>query len=159
MSADGRWDLTRRLTLIILTWKIWWASNNASRWQMGFNSAFKGLNVLVRWYTNDSIRLINKNLSSLTAYRLNISMSWSAISKGKGKGKSAPLQARGTCSRKLRFAYYVIMTQNVGKVVSLTHRPFYPQKILLVLSSVGDRGITVVKVLCSKSEGRWSDPS
>jgi hypothetical protein len=24
-------------------WKIWWASNNASKWQMGFNSAFKGL--------------------------------------------------------------------------------------------------------------------
>jgi len=31
------------LTLILLTWKIWWDSNNASRWQMGFNSAFKGL--------------------------------------------------------------------------------------------------------------------
>jgi hypothetical protein len=31
------------LTLIPLTWRIWWASNNASRWQMGFNSAFKGL--------------------------------------------------------------------------------------------------------------------
>jgi len=29
----------------MLTWRIWWASNNASRWQMGFNSAFKGLNV------------------------------------------------------------------------------------------------------------------
>ena len=31
------------LTRILLTWRIWWASNNASRWQMGFNSAFKGL--------------------------------------------------------------------------------------------------------------------
>jgi len=31
------------LTLIPLTWRIWWAPNNASRWQMGFNSAFKGL--------------------------------------------------------------------------------------------------------------------
>jgi len=31
------------LTLILLTWKIRWASNNASIWQMGFNSAFKGL--------------------------------------------------------------------------------------------------------------------
>jgi len=31
------------LTLILLTWKIWRAPNNASRWQMGFNSAFKGL--------------------------------------------------------------------------------------------------------------------
>jgi len=32
-----------QLTLNPLTWKIWWAPNNASRWQMGFNSAFKGL--------------------------------------------------------------------------------------------------------------------
>ena len=31
------------LTLTPLTWRIWWA-NNASRWQMGFNSVFKGLN-------------------------------------------------------------------------------------------------------------------
>ena len=29
------------LTLILLTWRIWWARNNASRWQMEFNSAFK----------------------------------------------------------------------------------------------------------------------
>jgi hypothetical protein len=32
-----------RLTLSPLTWRIWWAPNNASRWQMGFNLAFKGL--------------------------------------------------------------------------------------------------------------------
>ena len=31
------------LTLILLTWRKWW-TNNASKWQMGFNSAFKGLN-------------------------------------------------------------------------------------------------------------------
>jgi len=31
------------LTLNTLTCKIWWAPNNASGWQMGFNSAFKGL--------------------------------------------------------------------------------------------------------------------
>ena len=33
----------KTLTLNLLTWKIWWAPNNASRWQMGFNSAYKGL--------------------------------------------------------------------------------------------------------------------
>ena len=33
-----------RLTLILLKWWIWWALNNAGKWQMGFNSAFKGLN-------------------------------------------------------------------------------------------------------------------
>jgi hypothetical protein len=31
------------LTLYLLTWRIWWAQNNAIKWQMGFNSAFKGL--------------------------------------------------------------------------------------------------------------------
>jgi len=31
------------LTLILLTWRIWWDPNNASEWQMGFISAFKGL--------------------------------------------------------------------------------------------------------------------
>jgi len=36
--------LVSDLTLILLTWRIWWAPNNASRWKMGFNSAFKGLN-------------------------------------------------------------------------------------------------------------------
>jgi hypothetical protein len=34
------------LTLILLTWIIWWAPNNANKWQMGFNLAFKGLNSL-----------------------------------------------------------------------------------------------------------------
>jgi hypothetical protein len=31
------------LTLILLTWRLWWAPNNASKWQMRFNSAFKVL--------------------------------------------------------------------------------------------------------------------
>ena len=36
--------ITCRLTLILLTWIIWWAPNNASKWQIRFNWAFKGLN-------------------------------------------------------------------------------------------------------------------
>jgi len=35
------------LTLILLTWRKWLATNNASRQQMGFNSGFKGLNIVV----------------------------------------------------------------------------------------------------------------
>jgi len=31
------------LTLIVLTWRIWGDPNNASKRQMRFNSAFKGL--------------------------------------------------------------------------------------------------------------------
>ena len=34
------------ITLTMLTWRIWWAPNNARRWQAGFNSAFKGLSTL-----------------------------------------------------------------------------------------------------------------
>jgi hypothetical protein len=37
------WSFHMLLTLILLTWNIRWASNNASKWQMGFNLAFKGL--------------------------------------------------------------------------------------------------------------------
>ena len=39
MLANGGWDLT----FILLTWTIWRAPTNASKWRMGFNSAFKGL--------------------------------------------------------------------------------------------------------------------
>ena len=31
------------LTFTLLTWRIWLAPHNASRWQVGINSAFKGL--------------------------------------------------------------------------------------------------------------------
>ena len=40
MLANGGWDLT----LILLAWTIWRAPTNASKWRMGFNSAFKGSN-------------------------------------------------------------------------------------------------------------------
>ena len=35
--------ITTLLILILLTWRIWRAPNNASSWQMGFNWAFIGL--------------------------------------------------------------------------------------------------------------------
>ena len=37
----------RSLTLILLTWTIWRAPTNASKWRMGFNSAFKGLTTYI----------------------------------------------------------------------------------------------------------------
>jgi hypothetical protein len=47
-----------RLTLILLTWRIWWAPINASRWQMGFNSTFKGLMPPNRYrFRSQNIRL------------------------------------------------------------------------------------------------------
>ena len=36
------------LTLILLTWRKWWAPNNASKQHMGFNSGFKGLMGVLR---------------------------------------------------------------------------------------------------------------
>jgi len=38
------WDLLNNLnlTLVLKTWRVWWAPNKASKWQTRFNSAFKG---------------------------------------------------------------------------------------------------------------------
>jgi hypothetical protein len=46
MKIKGEYESMRPLTLILLTWRIWRAPNNASKWQMGFNLAFKGLRML-----------------------------------------------------------------------------------------------------------------
>jgi hypothetical protein len=43
-GEDAVYINTVSLTLILLSWKILWAPNNASKWQMEFNSVFKGLN-------------------------------------------------------------------------------------------------------------------
>ena len=43
---SGGWKeegLLLPLTLTLLMWRIWWPPTSASKWQMGFNSAFKGL--------------------------------------------------------------------------------------------------------------------
>ena len=51
------------LTVILLTWRKW-TPNNASKWQMGFNSAFKGLsNTRHEEYYNCQI---NKQLMYVT---------------------------------------------------------------------------------------------
>jgi hypothetical protein len=47
--CDIRSLRVNNLTLILLTWTKWW-NNNASKWQMGFNSGFKGLNTKAFFY-------------------------------------------------------------------------------------------------------------
>ena len=42
-SVFARKEWGSSLTLTLLTWTIWRAPTNASKWRMGFNSAFKGL--------------------------------------------------------------------------------------------------------------------
>ena len=39
------------VTLILLTWKIWWA-NNASKWHMWFNSEVKGLILIFDFFAS-----------------------------------------------------------------------------------------------------------
>jgi hypothetical protein len=59
-------------------------------------------------------------------------------SYSKSKDKAFPLQAwtAPEVSRKLRFPDFMTTAQDVGKVVSLTHRPPLPQEIHLILISV-----------------------
>ena len=44
-STEGD-ELTFPLTLNLLTWTKWRAPASASKWRMGFNSVFKGLNIV-----------------------------------------------------------------------------------------------------------------
>ena len=46
-TEDKLQKSVHKLTLILLTWRIWWTPNNASKWQMGFNWAFKYLNQII----------------------------------------------------------------------------------------------------------------
>ena len=49
-SSNRPFHLHDPLTLTLLTWRTWWAPTNASKWRMGFNSVFKGLNKRVYPY-------------------------------------------------------------------------------------------------------------
>jgi hypothetical protein len=69
-----------------------------------------------------------------------------------GKGKAVPLEAWSgpEGSRKLRFPDYTTTAEDGGKFVSLTHRPPFPQEILLVLISI--RGLVNPRAIV-RSEG------
>jgi hypothetical protein len=61
MPANCRWDLIRRLTLNLPTTTIVAPPNNASKLQMGFNSAFKGLTS-----SFGLLEMMDRNLSNLS---------------------------------------------------------------------------------------------
>jgi hypothetical protein len=52
----------RILTFTLLTWTIWRAPTNASKWRMGFNSTFKELNgESIKWQCIQRVELhLNK---------------------------------------------------------------------------------------------------
>ena len=64
MAANERWDLT----LTLLTWRIWWAPNNARKWQMGFKSAFNGLILVGMRSTSDKICTGTQNTCFVFSY-------------------------------------------------------------------------------------------
>jgi len=85
------------LTLILLTWRIWWTPNNASKWQMGFNSAFKGLkeilgllsNILWSTYgTHCGMEWFQKE--RIATYSTNLSTTFSKTAKDLGQIAQSP---------------------------------------------------------------------
>jgi len=50
------------LTLILLTWRIWWATNNASKWQIGFNWVFKGLILYIFRAVDNELMCMNHGI-------------------------------------------------------------------------------------------------
>jgi len=89
--------------------------------------------ILTRQPTREKISLNKKAKPSLPKPTRHIgaagvqfhSFLTSVLDRGKGKGKSVPLQAwtGPEGSRKLRFPDFVKTAQDGDKVVSLTHRP------------------------------------
>jgi hypothetical protein len=73
------------LTLILLMWRIWWAPNNASKWQMVFNSAFKGLMPFVREHQKFAGRNSGANKRTPDCFRIN-GWNWQLDSKGTAAG-------------------------------------------------------------------------
>jgi len=61
------------LTLILLTWRKLWATNNASKQKMGFNSAFKGLMYArTMWCYNERGSRTNYVRSNITHCTVNL---------------------------------------------------------------------------------------
>ena len=59
------------LTLTLLTWTIWRAPTNVSKWRMGYNSAFKGLNLLNQQHVRDVCIRISSYTKTLPHFTLN----------------------------------------------------------------------------------------
>jgi len=70
MVYQVRADLWR-LTLNPLTWKIWWAPNNTSRWQVGFNSASKRVN----FYLTENL-VTSYFVSKKDSFQLHFTWNW-----------------------------------------------------------------------------------
>jgi len=84
------------------------------------------------------ITAVLQEVCSLKYTYMNIGNKYSLYILIRQKVKSVLLQAWSgpEGSKKLRFPDYMTTAQDVGKVVSLTHRPPLPQEIHMVLISI-----------------------
>jgi len=57
------------LTLILLTWRIGWDPTNASKWQMGFNSAFRGLKAVLKLFWSGAVPHVQTSSLPLLLHR------------------------------------------------------------------------------------------
>ena len=77
MLANGGWDLT----LTLLTWTIWRTPTNASKWRMGFNSAFKGLILWQKKIVSLFLLEISYSVALCQVTRLYKNVFWDKISR------------------------------------------------------------------------------
>jgi hypothetical protein len=82
-SARNRriFSLLSTLTLILLTWSIGWAPNNVSKWQMGFNLAFKGLilYIISTLLSSVDVKIVHFNLLRTGGYFMHLRVWFSKI--------------------------------------------------------------------------------
>ena len=73
-ATGFRPDTATLSNVILLTCKIWWASNNDSRWQMEYNSLFEGLMFagVGRFSEVQSGRKVKLSTSSLSSLKIRI---------------------------------------------------------------------------------------
>ena len=99
--------IARRLTLTLLTWKIRWAPNNVSKWQMGFNSAFKGLNT-AQHVSGILMPIIRSLWTAVAAFGLPLERGGSSVV---GRGRS------DRTDRDQRHRYHYVPTVNQRRLL------------------------------------------
>ena len=134
--------LTRSLTLILLMWRIGWAPNNASRWQIGFNSAFK---VLTGFRLEPWLRIPSLMLSNFALRTQQVTWKCPVLSCPFFSSSSS--SSSSSCSGRIRIDSCSLYPQNeIGPSISSSVRPMCLRPFALYCSAC--LGILFVSILC-----------